>query len=165
MTDHRRYNWDVFISHASDAVVLPLARALEARSLRVWYDQWVLTIGDSLLEKIDEGLRESTFGAVVLSKSFFGKRWPRAELDGLMQREVHGHKVILPVWHGLTAEEVREYSLILAGRVSGTTEGGIDSLADKLVRAIGIGTPRSAERPRYRLLWHTLEPLFLRGSR
>src|SRR5215510_14021870 len=110
------YEWDVFISHASEdksAVVLPLATVLQDRGVRVWYDQWVLTIGDSLLEKIDEGLRKSSFGIVLLSRSFFVKRWPRAELDGLMQREVGGRKVILPVWHQLTAEDVRGYSLIL----------------------------------------------------
>ncbi len=148
MTGHRSYDWDVFISHASEdkeAVVHPLASALRERGLRVWYDQWVLSIGDSLLAKIDEGLRTSAFGVVVLSRSFFGKKmWPKAELDGLMQREVSGQKVILPVWHGLTAEEVRSYSLILAGRLAGTTNEGIDLLADKLVHAMGIGTPRSS---------------------
>jgi hypothetical protein len=147
MTDQRTYEWDVFISHASEdkkTVVLALAAALQARGLRVWYDEWVLTIGDSLLEKIDAGLRKSAFGVVVLSRSFFGKKmWPKAELDGLMQKEVGGQKVILPVWHGLTIEDVRGHSLILAGRLAGTTEEGLDSLADKLVRAMGIGTPRS----------------------
>ncbi len=138
--------WDIFISHASEdkaTVVLPLAAALRQRDVRVWYDEWVLTIGDSLREKIDEGLARSAFGALILSRSFFNlsKMWPRAELDGLMQKEIGGRKAILPVWHGVTADEVRAYSLMLAGRRACSTAIGIDVLADELVRAMGIGTP------------------------
>jgi hypothetical protein len=32
------------------------------------------------------------------------------ELDGLMSKEVAGNKVILPVWHGITVDEVRSHS-------------------------------------------------------
>ncbi len=54
--------WDVFISHASEdkkAVVLPLADALKKAGIKVWLDQQELRIGDSLREKIDEGLAKS----------------------------------------------------------------------------------------------------------
>ena len=43
--------YDVFISHASedkDSVVRPLAQALVAKGLKVWYDEFELKIGDSL---------------------------------------------------------------------------------------------------------------------
>ena len=49
--------WDAFICHASedkDSAVEPLAKALRARGLRVWYDRWTLNIGDSLRRRIDE---------------------------------------------------------------------------------------------------------------
>jgi hypothetical protein len=39
---------------------------LTALGLKVWYDEWTLTIGDSLRQKIDEGLAGSEFGIVVL---------------------------------------------------------------------------------------------------
>ncbi len=51
--------YDVFISHASEdkeGVARPLARHLEALGLRVWLDECVLTLGDSLRRKIDAGL-------------------------------------------------------------------------------------------------------------
>lgn len=79
--------WDVFISHASEdkvAVVDPLAKELQKHGLRVWLDRSVLTIGDSLSRKIDEGLGSSRFGIVVLSQNFFTKSWPQRELDGLV---------------------------------------------------------------------------------
>ncbi len=49
--DASTLEYDVFISHASedkDAIVRPLATALRAGELRVWYDEFELRIGDSL---------------------------------------------------------------------------------------------------------------------
>lgn len=133
--------WDVFISHASEdraSVVEPLAVALRERGLSVWFDQWVLTIGDSLREKIDQGLACSKFGIVVLSRNFFAKDWTRSELNGLVSKEHSstGKKLILPVWHNLTKEQVARYSPILSDRLAGLTEMGIDQLATELVRAM-----------------------------
>ena len=68
--------WDVFISHAGEdkeTVALPLANALTRAGVRVWVDKHQLTIGDSLTEKIDEGLTQSYFGIVILRPSFFAK--------------------------------------------------------------------------------------------
>jgi hypothetical protein len=131
--------WDVFISHASedkDAFARPLAQALKARGLRVWYDEFSLTVGDSLRESIDQGLARSEFGVVILSKHFFEKHWPTQELNGLATREINGKKVILPVWHGVSFEEVRQYSPMLADRVAVTTEKGVDHVVEQLLAAI-----------------------------
>lgn len=68
----------------------------------VWYDEFELEIGDSLPQKIDDGLAASRFGVVILSERFFEKKWSRAELDGLMAPRVIGSgRVILPIWHGI----------------------------------------------------------------
>jgi hypothetical protein len=64
---------DVFISHASEDkndLVRPLADALQNKGLSVWYDEFTLRIGDSLRQKIDQGLSRSRVGLVVLSPSF-----------------------------------------------------------------------------------------------
>lgn len=90
---------DAFISHASEDkdFVKPLAEALVSLGVDVWYDTFVLTVGDSLRKSIDQGLVSSRLGIVVLSKAFFEKRWPNYELNGLFAREMNGRKVILPV--------------------------------------------------------------------
>lgn len=80
------FDYDLFISHASEdkeSVVEPLFKRFRQAGLRVWYDRFTLRLGDSLRESIDRGLRSSRYGVVVLSPSFFAKRWPRRELDGL----------------------------------------------------------------------------------
>ena len=89
--------WDVFVSHASEdkeALARPLAEGLRARGLKVWFDEFTFTVGDSLRRSIDRGLAHC-----IISPDFLRKK----ELDGLVAREVDGVKVILPVWHGITA--------------------------------------------------------------
>ena len=117
--------WDVFISHASEDkkdVVEPLAEELRSRGLKVWYDKWVMKIGDRLLKKIDHGLSKSRYGIVILSPSFLKKEWPKNELDGLVQKEIDGNKVILPVWHNISRSDLVSDSPVLAGRLAGSNE-------------------------------------------
>jgi hypothetical protein len=85
--------WDVFISHASEdkeLVARPLSSYLQRAGIKVWLDENELTIGDSLREKIDEGLAQSRFGIVILSKHFLAKEWPQRELNGLVALEEGG---------------------------------------------------------------------------
>jgi hypothetical protein len=114
-------DYDVFISHASedkDDVVRPLAEALREQGLEVWYDEFTLRIGDSLRRKIDSGIARSRFGIVVLSPPFFAKGWPQYELDGLVTMSVSGAQVLLPLWHGISKDEVVRHSPSLADKVA-----------------------------------------------
>jgi hypothetical protein len=119
--------WDAFISHASedkDDFVRPLAQALAQLGVKVWYDEFALEVGDSLSPSIDRGLAESTFGIVVISPSFMAKKWPERELRGLVARELaEEQKVILPVWLGVTKQQVLEFSPPLADTMAIHTEG------------------------------------------
>jgi len=132
--------YDVFISHATedkDEIVRPLANALVAEGLRVWYDEFELRIGDSLRRKIDNGLAKSRFGVVVLSHAFFAKNWSQYELDGLVTREMTGEQVILPLWHGLTKREVIGYSPSLADKVArSTADFTIEEIAKEIASVI-----------------------------
>ncbi len=137
----REPEWDVFICHASEdkeAFVRPLAEALQKRGLRVWYDEFTLKVGDSLREAIDRGLASSQFGVVILSPHFLAKKgWSQKELAGLMAREVDGRKVILPIWHNITAEQLRAYSPVLTDRVASRSEKGVEVVVEDLLRATG----------------------------
>lgn len=132
--------FDVFISHASedkDAVVRPLAVALQSGGLRVWYDEFELKIGDSLRRKIDKGLARSRFGVIVLSQSFFGKGWPNYELDGLVTKAVTGEQVLLPIWHNISKQEVIEYSPSLADKLArSTATHTVEDIAAEIVGVV-----------------------------
>lgn len=113
--------YDAFIAHATEdkeEFVRPLAGILQNMGHAIWYDEFQLTVGDSLRRSIDKGLVSSRFGIVVLSPSFFEKQWPQYELDGLVAKESAGGKVILPVWHKVSKNEVIEYSPTLADKVA-----------------------------------------------
>lgn len=72
----RKSRWTAFISHASEdksSVARPLANMLSERGVRVWVDESEIRVGDSLRNKIDEGLSHSEFGVIVLSHSFLSK--------------------------------------------------------------------------------------------
>jgi hypothetical protein len=128
--------YDAFISHASEdkeEIVRPLAERLRELEFSVWYDDFELRIGDSLRRSIDKGLANSKFGIVVLSPAFFSKNWPQYELDGLVAKEMSGGKVILPLWHKISKDEVISYSPPLADKLAlNTAQYTIEELAQKL---------------------------------
>ncbi len=118
--------YDAFISHASedkDSIARPLAQGLREKRFEIWFDEFTLTIGDSLRRSIDHGLANSRYGIVILSPAFFAKDWPQYELDGLTTRQMSGRKVILPVWHSVGHEAVAQYSPSLADKVAIPTAG------------------------------------------
>lgn len=150
-SDTPRRRFDVFISHASedkDTVVRNLAAELARGGASVWFDEWTLQIGDSLRRTIDAGLRDSRFGVVVLSPSFFAKEWPQAELDALFAREMKGSKVILPIWHNLSRQEVMQFAPLLGERIAARTSEGIDVVAAKLLACIRAEPRPSVAEPK-----------------
>jgi len=128
--------FDFFISHASEdkeEFVKPLAERMKEIGLNIWYDEFELKIGDSLRRSIDKGLGNSNYGIVVLSSSFFKKNWTQYELDGLVTKEMQGVKVILPIWHKVSKNEVVKYSPTLADKVAlNSSIFSIEEIADKL---------------------------------
>ncbi len=134
--DSPEISYDFFISHASEdkeEFVRELAQALEAKGAKVWYDEFMLKVGDSLRRSIDQGLKSSRFGIVVLSEHFFKKEWPNKELDGLFQLEAKGEKRILPIWHKVSKDEIINYSPLIADKVAlNSLMSSIEEIAEKL---------------------------------
>lgn len=138
---YKSTEFDLFISHASedkDTVARPLSEELERRGYRVWFDERQIVVGDSLSKSIERGLTEARFGAVILSKSFFGKDWTKREFEALVSREKSsGGKVIIPVWHGVSLDDVAKYSQDLADKLAVDTKLGIPSVADFIGEVLG----------------------------
>lgn len=143
--------WDVFLSYASedrDHVARPLANYLIKQGLVVWFDELELKVGDSLRERIDHGLSQSRFAAIVLSKAFFRKNWTIRELSGFVQREAAGEKVILPVWYDVDETAVRQFSPPLADRLGAPWSLGLEAVAARLLAVIRPdGSPNNPAAP------------------
>lgn len=138
--DDNGETWDVFISHASEdkeAIAEPLAVELRARGLKVWLDKTELRIGDSLRRKIDYGLAHSTFGVVILSKSFFAKGWPQYELDGIVGMSVNGDQRMLPIWHEISRDEIAKQSPSLVDKIARNTAlSTVAEIADEIADVV-----------------------------
>jgi hypothetical protein len=132
--------YDAFISHASedkDKFVRQLAQQLKEKNVSVWYDEFSLRVGDSLRKSIDIGLKESNYGIVVLSPSFFEKHWPDWELNGLIQlQNKKQKKTILPIWHNLTYDQVCNYSPSLADIYAINSNLGVEYVVQKIIEVI-----------------------------
>lgn len=132
--------YDFFISHAwedKEAVAKPLADALIAKGAKVWLDKYEMTVGDSLRQSIDDGLAHSRYGIVILSETYFKKFWTGKELNGLFAKQEDGQKVILPVWHNISKDKVKEYSPILADMVAlKTADFTTDELAEGFIKLV-----------------------------
>ncbi|MBM4121610.1 MAG: toll/interleukin-1 receptor domain-containing protein [Nitrospira sp.] len=129
-----------FLSHASEdttTVAEPLMRAIETQGYRVWLDRFSLKLGDSLREKIDEGLRNSRYGVVVLSPNFFAKKWPMQEVRAILALEdADGRKRLLPVWHQVDYKAVARQSPFLADRIGVSTDLGMEEVARQIIDQI-----------------------------
>lgn len=136
--------WDVFISHASEdkSYVGPLAKAVEAAGVSVWYDGKVLEWGDDLRAMIDNGLVNCRYGIVVLSRAFLGKKkWTEHELNGLFAREQVDKKLVLPIWHGIVRDDLLQYSPGLADRLAKISKSdSYEDIVNSLL--VMLGRPR-----------------------
>jgi hypothetical protein len=117
--------WDVFISYASEDrrdVAQPLYQELTRLGLKVWYDDSTMQIGDSLRRRIDQGLANSAFCVVIVSPAYIRKAWPQYEFDGIISSTVAGKQRLLPIWHQITADQVRSHSPALADKIARNTQ-------------------------------------------
>lgn len=90
----------VFLSHASKdkQFVDHLASDLEKHSIPVWYDKFDLKIGESVPGKINEGIADAQYFAIVLSPAAINSKWVIEELNaGLMKQAANDGIFLLPI--------------------------------------------------------------------
>ena len=89
----------IFLSHRKDDAVLAerLARELEAAGHLVWFDEWKIDIGDSIVERINQGLEGTTYLVLCYSSSGMSP-WVDREWMSTLARQLSGQPVkLLPV--------------------------------------------------------------------
>ena len=130
-----------FICHDhrdKSSIARPLAHALQKRMCMVWFDDFSLCVGDSLRSKIEKGIKECSRCIVILTQNFLNNEgWGKREYDSVFTREiVEEQGIILPVWYGVSRNDVFQYSPVLADKVGVDWKLGNDEVARKLVQAI-----------------------------
>jgi hypothetical protein len=87
----------VFVSYSTkdNEFVTQLSSELVKRQIPIWLDKWEMQPGDSLINKIQNGLTKSAFLLVVLSKNSIKSEWCKRELNAGLMRELEEKKVIV----------------------------------------------------------------------
>ena len=104
--------YDVFISHANadkETLIEELYNLLNKLGVKIFYDKETLEWGDKFKDKILEGTKKSEFAIIVISTNFFGREWTERELSQFLSRQnQNGQKLILPILHNITIDQLKE---------------------------------------------------------
>jgi hypothetical protein len=134
-------SYDAFISFAGEdrEFAATLAARLAGNGLGVWFADFELRPGDRILERIHEGLSRSRTGILIVSQAFLDKPGPRYETEILMTAFIESGMRLLPVWHGVEEDEVRQKHPGLAGVWGVHSTSELDSVVLELTQAIVEG--------------------------
>lgn len=89
----------VFISHrgADTEKATRLAEEIRAAGFVVWLDEWEISIGDSIVQKMNEGL-EAAYLVLCYSESDVLSPWISREWMSALSRQLNGYGIkVLPV--------------------------------------------------------------------
>ncbi len=141
-TDALRKTIDIFISHASEDknFVRSLAKKLYEYKLEIWYDENDLKLGDNFRPEIEKAISITRYAVVVCSRNYFSKSWPQQELEMLQNKEQHNDKIILPILHDFSHDDLKKHSPSLAGKTSVASTESMELIVNKILEAIGLSS-------------------------
>lgn len=123
--------FSVFLSHSSmdKPFVDKVFSAMHSAGIRAWYDRYEITPGDSITDRINEGLERSSLGLLFLSKHFLDPRsgWTQNEANFFFQRRMRDPgKRFIVVNLGVSIDELpamlRDYKFIDASSPTGVQD-------------------------------------------
>ena len=104
--------YDVFISHANKDktdLVEELYQSLKMLGVQIFYDKESLEWGDNWKDKILNGTKKAELAIIVISENFFDREWTERELvEFLNRQDRNGQKLILPILHNISMEQLKE---------------------------------------------------------
>lgn len=129
-------DWDTFLSYAridGAEAAGELRERLESLGVSCWFDEIAITPGKSQGLQMDKGLQKARAGIALLTPAYLtGRFWTERELGALLHKET-----LIPVLHGVTFEDVAQYSGILPDLAGFETErDSIDIIAEKIAAAV-----------------------------
>lgn len=127
--------WDTFLSYARiDGAEIgdERRRHLESLGVSVWFDAIAVTPGKSQALQMDKGLQKARAGIALLPAYLVGRFWTERELGALLHKET-----LIPVLHGVSFDQVAEYSGILPDLAGfETSRDSVEVIAQKIAAAV-----------------------------
>lgn len=98
----------------------------------MWFSEKAVLLGSNLMREIDKGLSKSRAGLVLVTESFI----KRIKAEGVADKELSAllaRDLLVPIVHGVTYDDLREESPLLASR-SGldTADDTMEEIATKI---------------------------------
>jgi hypothetical protein len=111
-----------------------LARDLLAAGIETFYADWSIAAGDSLRQRIDQGIADCTHFVVLLTTTSIDKPWVNAEIDAAFVRKVAGQARFVPLRYALPVERLTPLlrSLLAPEVTDATFQSDLDRLVNDI---------------------------------
>ena len=89
----------VFLSYGSDDrdLAKKIAQRFTEAGIDTWWAEWEISAGDSLRQKIDQGLEGCTHFVILLSPSSIQRPWVNAEMDAGFVKKMNATSRVIPL--------------------------------------------------------------------
>lgn len=89
----------IFISHShrDKAEVEQLLPFLNAANLPIWFDQYDIEVGESIVEGVQSGIEGSAFVVFWITRNFLESRWCKYEMNAFIKRLIEDNSRVISI--------------------------------------------------------------------
>lgn len=90
----------VFLCHSSmdKAHVRRIAKEFRDNNIDIWLDEEDILVGEKFITRIQEGITEANFVAIILTPNFVSGLWATEELQMALEKDISsGNTIVLPI--------------------------------------------------------------------
>ena len=152
--------YDAYLIHANENKDLArdVASGLRDHGFHIWFNEFVP--GFSIRRQMEAGLQSANAAILLVTGELFTKKWAQEEMDAALTLEGADQGRLVPVWVGVSADDVKRFSSMLASRYAiryESTEQTVTSLADTMTASLRASSPAQLLRSRIKggLNWFT----------
>jgi hypothetical protein len=137
----------IFLSYASEDRDLArvIAERLNEEGIETWWAEWEIGAGDSIVEKVNDGLAGCTHFIVLLTETSIEKPWVKSEIDAGFIRRLSGSAKFIPLRNNFPASKLPPLLAALhAPEVAPDQEDGLKQLINDIrgvSRKPSVGQP------------------------
>ena len=138
-----------FLSYATEDRELArrIAEDLQSKGIDTWWAEWEIRAGQSLRQRIEQGLAQCTHFLVLLTQSSISKAWVNQEIDAGLVRMLEAKCTFIPIRSGFAANDLPP---LLSGLLSPQIDESSLDLSQLVSDIHGLTRkPRLGEAPLY----------------
>lgn len=140
-------------SHENQDFVDKLGTQLVRHGVRVWIDTWELSVGDSIIQRIQSAIQTSDAFVFILSKASVESEWCKRELSSGLVRELEEKRVVvLPVLIEECAIPLFLRDKLYADFRS-SYDKGFRTILEAVAKVTSESLGRIVERPEFHVDW------------